>query len=63
MPVGGGKDRLVFDKKPKCLNSQINGKQPSLKNRIYSDKEISCAVTTAPFFMPNYLINKKGDSE
>jgi len=35
---------------PICLNSQVNGKQPSLQNRVYSAQGTSTAITQA--FMP-----------
>ena len=31
---------------PICLNSKVNGKQPSLQDRIYSDKGTMPAITT-----------------
>ena len=40
----------------KCLNSQVNGQQPSLTDRIYDSDYISTAITTAPFYMPNYTV-------
>lgn len=43
--------------KPICINSKVNGKQPSLTNRIYSDKGIMTACTTTTFFMGNVLTN------
>lgn len=44
-----------------CLNSKggrggVKGLQPSLQNRVYDINGISTAITTAPFFMPNFLI-------
>lgn len=33
-----------------CLNSKVNGKQPSVQNRIYDVKGVSTAITTS--FMP-----------
>ena len=36
-----------------CLNSKVDGKQPSLTDRIYAGGGISIAITTAPFFMGN----------
>lgn len=49
-----------------CLNSKggrngVVGLQPSLKDRIYDSRGIACAIATAPFFMPNYLIKPKRD--
>lgn len=51
---------------PTCLNPKVDGKQPSLSDRIYDSESISCAVTTSEFFMPHYLIpeaTKKGYAE
>jgi DNA (cytosine-5)-methyltransferase 1 len=44
-----------------CLNSKVNGKQPSVQNRIYDVNAISTAITTS--FMPSIAIpeaTKKG---
>jgi DNA (cytosine-5)-methyltransferase 1 len=44
-----------------CLNSKVNGKQPSVQNRIYDANAISTAITTS--FMPSIAIpeaTKKG---
>jgi DNA (cytosine-5)-methyltransferase 1 len=43
-----------------CINSKIDGKQPSLQDRIYDAKGISTAITTS--FHPAYVINNKGTS-
>lgn len=46
-----------------CLNPKVNGKQPSLGNRVYSDGGLSTCVTTSPFFMGKILVKnatKKG---
>ena len=53
------------DKKPICLNSKggrggVEGLQPSLTDRIYDSSGISTAITTSPFFMPNYIIEEGG---
>lgn len=40
-----------FVAEPVCLNSKVNGKQPSLQDRIYDADAISTAITTS--FMPN----------
>ena len=34
-----------------CLNSKVNGKQPSLHNRVYDRGGIFTCVTTYPYFM------------
>lgn len=36
---------------PVCLNSKVNGKQPSLQDRVYDSESIATAVTTG--FMPS----------
>lgn len=38
-----------------CINSKVNGKQPSLADRIYSDNGVMTACT--PSFRPNVLTN------
>jgi site-specific DNA-cytosine methylase len=38
-----------------CLNSKVNGKQPSLTDRVYSMGGLSTAVTTTTFFMGSVL--------
>lgn len=40
-----------------CLNSKVNGKQPSLSDRVYSDEVVSTACTTSTFFMGNVKTN------
>jgi DNA (cytosine-5)-methyltransferase 1 len=48
---------------PMCLNSKVNGKQPSLQDRIYDTNGTSTAITTS--FMPSIAIpeaTKKGYS-
>jgi DNA (cytosine-5)-methyltransferase 1 len=37
-----------------CLNSKVNGKQPSLQDKVYNSEGISTAITTA--FMPSIMI-------
>ena len=49
---GGNLEPKIFE--PTCLNPQINGKQPSLTDRIYDSNSIACAVATTDFFMPSY---------
>lgn len=36
-----------------CLNSKVDGKQPSSTHRVYSDEGLGTAVTTS--FMPSYF--------
>lgn len=46
-----------------CLNPNVNGKQPSLGNRVYSDNGLSTCVATSPFFTGKILVKnatKKG---
>lgn len=45
----GAKTGLYIE--PKCLNSKVNGKQPSVQDRIYDTNAISTAITTS--FMPS----------
>lgn len=52
-----GNDVGVVVNEPVCLNSKVNGKQPSLTDRIYDSENIATCVTTSPFFMPNYTEN------
>ena len=40
-----------FVTEPMCLNSKVDGKQPSLQDRIYDTSAISTAITTS--FMPS----------
>ena len=40
----------------KMVGGGVAGLQPSLQNRVYDINGISTAITTAPFFMPNFLI-------
>ena len=40
----------------KVVEGGVEGLQPSLQNRVYDINGISTAITTAPFFMPNFLI-------
>jgi len=40
-----------------CINSKVNGKQPSLQDRIYDSAGISTAITTS--FMPSIIIPEK----
>ena len=44
--------KLVIE--PICLNSKVNGKQPSLQNRIYDTNAISTVVTTS--YQTNVII-------
>lgn len=41
---------------PICMNSKVDGKQPSLSNRVYDSNGIACACTKSNFFMPNYTV-------
>lgn len=45
------KDPIKSYVEPICLNPKVNGKQPSLQDRIYDSEGISTAVTTG--WMPN----------
>ena len=48
-----------FIKVPICLNSKVNGKQPSLEHRVYDCGGISTAITTG--FMPSILTPKRNE--
>ena len=50
---GGNREPKVI-LEPKCLNSKVNGKQPSLQDRVYDTEEISTAITTS--YMPSISI-------
>lgn len=45
---------LVETDKPLCLNSKVNGKQPSLQDRVYDVEGVSPAITTS--FMPSIAV-------
>ena len=53
--AGGGLEPKIveYDKTNKtlCINSKVNGKQPSLEHRIYDSEGISTAITTG--FLPS----------
>ena len=42
---GGNRQPMITE--PVCLNSKVNGKQPSLQDRIYDSEAISTVVTTS----------------
>ena len=53
----------VVKDEPICLNSKVNGKQPSVQDRVYDTEGTSTAITTS--FMPSIAIpeaTKKGYS-
>lgn len=52
--MGGGNTELKIIE-PICLNSKVNGKQPSLTDRVYDTCGVSTCVTTSPFFMGNIV--------
>lgn len=55
---GGGLEVKIVEKKTVCLNSKVNGKQPSLQNRVCSAKGIAPACVTC--FHPNVAIQIEG---
>lgn len=52
------KDSMIMEAKTFCINSKVNGKQPSLQKRIYDEEGISTAITCG--FMPS-IIQKPHD--
>lgn len=57
---GGGLEPKILENNAKtiCLNSKVDGKQPSLEDRIYSIEGVMTACTTS--FHPNIAIPQKG---
>jgi DNA (cytosine-5)-methyltransferase 1 len=55
--MGGGnlEPKIV---EPVCLNSIVDGKQPSLTDRIYDSEAVATEITTSNFFMPNYTVQE-----
>lgn len=45
MGTGGNNVPVIFE--PYCLNPKVDGKQPSLADRIYHDEAKATAVTTS----------------
>lgn len=54
---GGGLEPKIMEENNKtiCLNSKVDGKQPSLTDRVYDSNGCSTAITTSPFFMGSVL--------
>lgn len=46
---------MEVNNKTICLNSKVDGKQPSLTNRVYDSNGCSTAITTSSFFMGSIL--------
>ena len=44
---GGNREPKVFIPETLCINSKVNGKQPSLQDKVYNSEGISTAITTA----------------
>lgn len=53
--MGGGNQELKIVE-PICLNPKVDGKQPSLADRVYDDDGISTAVTCG--WMPSVLVKE-----
>jgi len=49
--MGGGNLEPKILEEPICLNSKVNGKQPSLQDRVYDTDGTSTAITTS--YMPS----------
>ena len=58
---GGNHEPKIAVPQTICLNPKVNGRQPSLNDRIYSTEGISPAVTTAEFFMGNIAVPKTAE--
>lgn len=66
MQTCGGGQREPKIVEPICLNSKVNGKQPSVQDRVYSPQGTSTAITTCFHVniqepinaMPNFRIRK-----
>jgi len=58
---GGNRQPKILVNKTLCLNSKVNGKQPSLQDRIYDTNGISTAITTS--FMPSILQLPRGNNK
>lgn len=56
--VGGGEnlEPKILTARTICMNSKVNGKQPSLEHRVYDSEGIATAVTTG--FHPNIAERK-----
>lgn len=57
MQGGNRMPKIIMPEKTEttiCINSKVNGKQPSVQDRIYDSRGISTAITTS--YHPNVLI-------
>ena len=52
---GNHEPKILVSNETICLNSKVDGKQPSLTDRVYSAQGVSTAVTTTTFFQGNVL--------
>lgn len=52
---GGLEPKVLVKSETICLNSKVDGKQPSLCDRVYSSEGVSFAMTTTTFFQGNVL--------
>lgn len=55
---GGNLEPKILTARTICMNSKVNGKQPSLEHRVYDSEGIATAVTTG--FHPSYAERKDG---
>lgn len=58
---GGGLEPKILTDRTICMNSKVNGKQPSLEHRVYDSEGIATAVITEfhpSIAEPNYRIRK-----
>ena len=58
---GNHEPKILVQSETICLNSKVDGRQPSLCDRIYSSEGVSFAMTTTTFFQGSVL--EKGSQE
>ncbi len=57
---GGHEPKILVRSETICLNSKVDGKQPSLCDRVYATSGCSFAMTTTPFSQGNVLEGGEG---
>jgi DNA (cytosine-5)-methyltransferase 1 len=56
---GNHEPKILVQNETICLNSKVDGRQPSLCDRVYSSDGVSFAMTTTTFFQGNVLEDKQ----